>query len=248
MSIVKFNKSNVTTVLVEPREDGNIGATARALKNCGFFNLTIVRRRKPGARARRMAVHAEDVLDNARLFVDFKDAIAGATVVAGFTARARRFGPPLEPFDGRAVASLQKSAARGRVVLLFGTEASGLQDEHVAACSKLYNLPASEERPIYNLSQAVLVAAFSLAFGQGLHGTAATTAPEPPAAQGTEELILQIPALLAALRYPRSQRPHDRSARIAARLRLQLERACRSAADVQMWHGLLARMIHGPDR
>ena len=35
-------KDNISFILVEPKETGNIGAAARAMKNMGFANLELV--------------------------------------------------------------------------------------------------------------------------------------------------------------------------------------------------------------
>lgn len=245
MSIGNIHNNRFTIILVEPRDDANVGAAARALKNCGFANLTIVRRRKPGPRARRMAVHSEDVLDGARRFVNFNDALAKIDFVAGFTARARRFGPKLVTFDAAAAARLNERAANGNVALVFGPEDSGLSDEHVGACSALYNIPASPARPIYNLSQAVMIVTHTLAFQNiSLQKTAAKPqAPEPRASRAEiDSLLKEFERVLTVLRYPPSRRPHDRTARILARIRLQMERACAEEADLQLWRGLLARI------
>lgn len=255
MSIVNINEKNITTVLVEPRDDANIGAVARGLKNCGTVNLHLVRKRKPGARALRMAVHSEDVLQGARRFIQFNDALEGMDLAAGFTARARKFGPKLQMWNSAAAAELLKFAERKRVALIFGPEDSGLSDEHVARCARIYQLPASPARPIYNLSQAVLIVHFTLAFGFDNNSNAGSRrvddAPAPlPAASrlAIDGLSAQFQQLLALLDYPPARRPHDRTSRIEARFRTQMERACAEPADVQMWRGLLSRMLQNKAR
>ncbi|MDD2474185.1 MAG: TrmH family RNA methyltransferase, partial [Methanoculleus sp.] len=56
----------VSIVLVEPLYDGNIGFTARVMKNFGFTRLVLVNPCPLGDDAVMRASHARDVLDNAR--------------------------------------------------------------------------------------------------------------------------------------------------------------------------------------
>ena len=35
-------KDNISFILIEPKEPGNVGAVARAMKNMGFHNLELV--------------------------------------------------------------------------------------------------------------------------------------------------------------------------------------------------------------
>jgi len=227
----------VVTVLVEPRDDANVGAVARALKNAGFSDLRLVRRRKPSARARRMAVHAEDVLEGARRFATLSEAVADASLVIGFTARPRRFGPRLEVFDARVASELRALSRRGTVALVFGPEASGLADADVRLCSRLVRLPAAPARPIYNLAQSVVLATHAIAFAP----RGARSAPATPRVD-LSALIESFARALHALGYPPPERPHDRTARILARIEAQLTRAGLDADDVAMWRGVLARI------
>ena len=66
-----FNKirENIYFVLVEPESPGNIGATARAIKTCGFKNLILVNpKEKNHPETMWMAHQSEEILENARHF------------------------------------------------------------------------------------------------------------------------------------------------------------------------------------
>lgn len=61
--------NNISFILVETMETGNIGAAARALKNLGFSKLELVRPGKfPSDEAGWFAHGAEDVLSNIKVF------------------------------------------------------------------------------------------------------------------------------------------------------------------------------------
>jgi len=73
---MKTWKDNIHFVLVEPKEPGNIGAAARALKNMGFRNLSLVNPPPhTTGEARWFARNAHDVLDSAEIFTTIRDEI-----------------------------------------------------------------------------------------------------------------------------------------------------------------------------
>ncbi|MDD1654617.1 MAG: RNA methyltransferase, partial [Methanomicrobiales archaeon] len=55
----------ISIVLVEPLHEGNVGFSARAMKNFGFFRLILVSPTPIGDHARACASHAADVLEHA---------------------------------------------------------------------------------------------------------------------------------------------------------------------------------------
>jgi TrmH family RNA methyltransferase len=234
-------RGGFVVILAGARDGANVGAAARAMKNCGFGELRLVGGRRLGARARRAAAHSEDVLDAARRFPTLAEAAAEAVWIVGFTARERRFGPALETWDGRAAAGLRARARRGKVALVFGREDAGLADAEVRHCAALYRLAASPARPVYNLAQAVLLVCHSITFG------GAGAAPGPAAIvaskQQLDALMADFARALAALNYPAATRPHDRTSRILARIQSQLSRAALDSADLALWRGLLSRII-----
>jgi tRNA C32,U32 (ribose-2'-O)-methylase TrmJ len=83
-------------LLVEPRYAGNVGATARGIKNFGFTRLELVAPLcSPGdEEARRFAVDAGDVLASAVIHPGLDDALRGATCVVGLS---RRMGKQRQP-------------------------------------------------------------------------------------------------------------------------------------------------------
>src|SRR5947199_2495726 len=94
--------NNCRVVLVRPRIAANIGATARVMRNFGLSQLVLV---SPEAdvndpRGRLLATHAEDILDDARIVAELRDAVAECVLVAGTSAptgglfRRQTAGPP----------------------------------------------------------------------------------------------------------------------------------------------------------
>lgn len=150
-------------VLVEPQFDGNLGATARALKNLDFTRLLLVQPTADpaGREARMMAVEAGDVLAAAEIHPTLDSALRGAVVVVGLSRRLGKHRQPHLSFD-RLAPELCALAARGEIALLFGREDHGLSDAALDRATHLAYLPTSSEYASFNLAQAVLLVAYEL--------------------------------------------------------------------------------------
>jgi TrmH family RNA methyltransferase len=155
-------KDNICFVLVEPRESGNIGSSARAMKNMGFKNLCLV---KPPAvitdEARWLACNALDILESAKTYDNMKDAIRDKSIVVGTTRRKGRRRGVIIPVE-QGVKAIFDIARNNKVAILFGREDRGLFNEEVEECGFLITIPTSKEQPSLNLAQAVLIVAYEL--------------------------------------------------------------------------------------
>lgn len=149
----------VVIVLVEPLHPGNVGATARAMRNFGLSDLVLV---APPAydpeRARWMAPGCADLLARARIVATLDEALQGVHHVMGTTARHRREGVPvIEP----APAAVRILDAQSRHAILFGREDHGLPADAIRRCAALIRIPTTEHASL-NLSQAALLLAHAL--------------------------------------------------------------------------------------
>src|ERR1035437_10000143 len=132
-------------VLVAPRNPLNIGATARAMSNFGFFHLRVVNPYEVAFREARSAVGASQLLANAVEYKSLADAVADCTLVVGTTAvRHRELQHPLKRLEYGARV-IRKQLASGRVALLFGTEKFGLATKDLSHCHWLMRIPTREE-------------------------------------------------------------------------------------------------------
>lgn len=155
-------RENVRIVLVEPTHPGNIGAAARAMKTMGLARLALVQPRQfPCAEATAMAAGADDLLVWAEIWATLPEALAGASLVIGTSARSRRIPWPV--LDPRAAA--RRIVARvesGEVVLVFGREQAGLSNEEVELCHAMVQIPSVAEFSSLNLASAVQVMTYEL--------------------------------------------------------------------------------------
>lgn len=160
-------KQNVYFVLVEPKEPGNIGASARAIKNMGFKNLCLV---NPPAEmpeeGRWFARNAHDVLDSAEVHDSFEEAIRDKAVIVGTTRRTGKRRGVIFPVE-KGASKIRDIALNNKVAILFGRETSGLYNDEVDECGFMIKIPSSKLQPSLNLSQAVLIIAYELSkFGE----------------------------------------------------------------------------------
>jgi TrmH family RNA methyltransferase len=155
-------RDNIYFVLVEPREAGNIGASARAIKNMGFRNLCLVNPPPEMTdEGRWFARNAHDVLDSAMVYDSVADAIRDKSIVVGTTRRRGKRRGLIMPADEGA-AKLYGMAAANKVAILFGREARGLFNEEVEECGFMLAIPSSRLQPSLNLSHAVMIIAYEL--------------------------------------------------------------------------------------
>ncbi len=153
----------IEVVLVGPKNEGNVGAVARAMKNFGVTRLVLVDPCPIGDEAARRAMHGADVLAKAETAADLDEALRGADLVAGTTGISTRSEKKflriaLDPSEfAERVASMD-----GTLAVLFGREDFGLLDEELARCDLLVSIPASAEYPILNLSHAAVVVLYEL--------------------------------------------------------------------------------------
>ncbi len=154
-------KDNISFILVEPREPGNIGASARALKNMGFSQLSLVNPVPISDETKWLAHNALDIIEAAPVHSALADAIRDKAIVVGVTRRKGKKRGIIYNVDEGAK-KIRELAASSKVALLFGREDRGLYNEEVEECGFLVSIPASSEHPSLNLSQAILIVAYEL--------------------------------------------------------------------------------------
>jgi TrmH family RNA methyltransferase len=233
-------KNNVHFVLVEPEEAGNVGASARALKNMGFGNLALVNPPALTDEARWFAHLALDVLDEATVHHTLKDAIKDMHLVVGTTRRkGKKRGVFRNIEEGMEdVASLAQGR---RVAVLFGREKKGLSNREAGECGLLFSIPANPEQPSLNLSHAVMVVAYELArAGMKLTGSPATE--RNPVTHGElDTLYGRFSRALKLLDFPR-RGSRDPAASTLRQLRHVIGRADITRQELDMFHGMCSQI------
>jgi TrmH family RNA methyltransferase len=152
----------IRVVLVRPKNPGNVGAVARAMKNMGLVDLVLVAPRAfRRSRAEVLAIHARDVLERARVVASLAEAVADCGRVFGTTCRPgayrRRAANPRE-----AAVEILEAACGNPVALVFGPEDTGLSNEDLRLCDALVRIPSHADYPSLNVAQAAVVCFYEI--------------------------------------------------------------------------------------
>jgi len=242
--------ARIVAVLVEPKEEGNVGAAARAVKNAGLGGLRLVKPPPLGVQARRMAWRSLDVLQRAKRFTSLPRALGDCVRAIGFTARPQRTVTGIQALPAVAPAILAH-AARGRVALVFGPEHRGLSRAELGCCQDVVRIPASPRQPSLNLAQAVLVVGYELLVARLGERPAAPEGRRPGGGTGPKHPapvadILAVEAAwaegLKALGYGELRRG-ALADRILRRWRSIFDRAGLTREDVWMLRGVAKQML-----
>jgi len=206
-----------------------VGAAARALKCAGISRWAIVDPRTLDfASARRVAVHAEDLLDQPRIVPTLREALDGCALSVGTTARPRPERPLLTPRE----AASKLVAARGDVAVVFGDERSGMTAEEVDQVDLLSSIPSSPDQPSWNLAHAVAIYAYEMR-AAALSSTTRTRPSRGPADPGAVAAVDRALAEATA----RAGKPGVRR-----RLFKALDRTDLSAREAVLWTAFLRQV------
>ncbi len=230
-------------ILVETQLGENIGMCARAMLNCGLDQLRLVNPRDgwPSDRARATAADADCVLENAEVFDNIDDAIADCQRVYAATARQRSLRIP--GLDLReAVCEIVSTTPAPKTAILFGPEASGLDNETLSRADRLIHFPTNPEFPSLNLAQAVLLFGWDWWQSSPSKSPPLVT-PDPPATrEDTQALLSRLEKSLEGSRFFPNQKQRPDTVR---KIRAVLTRSNPSDEDLRMLQGVLTALIKG---
>jgi tRNA (cytidine32/uridine32-2'-O)-methyltransferase len=232
---------NVRIVLVETSHPGNIGGAARAMKTMGLSQLWLVRpQRYPDPQAEWRAAGALDVLDAAVVVDTLDAALADCGLVVGTSTRQRRI--PWPAVNPRELAARIAGEAGARpTALLFGREASGLNNDELQRCHLHLQIPANPAYPSLNVAMAVQVVCYELYQGRDLvpGADAAVAWDRPPATvAAVDAFYTHLQTLLERIEFIEADNPGQvmtRLKRLFARVRLD-------ETEVAMLRGMLSEI------
>jgi tRNA/rRNA methyltransferase len=206
--MVKAKTKNISIVLYKPKYAGNIGAVARAAKNMGIHNITVVGTTDfDKEEMRQRSTHlAVDVLDKIQYCENTADALGEFNYIVGTTARlGKGRGPFITP---RAAArDIANISQKNKVALLFGPEDTGLANDQLRLCHSVVTIPTSREFTSLNLSHAVMILCYEL-FIASMPAVATTeAAPKLALSSELEGMYEQIKSLLADIGFLNPENP-----------------------------------------
>ncbi len=230
--------SRCKVVLVRPRDPNNIGAAARAMKNFGLTELVIAAPYPPIWDEVVSAVHAIDIIAQARVVGSLAEAVADCTWVVGTTDR-RRIEPKRTIYTP-ADLSHDLRETDHRLSLVFGSEKRGLTNEDLSHCHRVMSIPTQPDCPSMNLGQAVAVCCYELMRDQAQALVA--TQKHDFATAGEIEIALRL--ALDALRLSSFMLP-DHEPDWAVKLRRRLLGFNLTKREVNMLCGALRKINDG---
>ncbi len=155
---------NIRIVLVNTSHPGNIGATARVMKNMGLKHLYLVAPEQfPDAKATAMAAGADDILQHAIVVPTLAQALKGCIRALATTARSRKIQQQfLLPAQAAAQAHALQNADNKPIAFVFGRERNGLTNQEIEQCEKLIHIPTDPEFSSLNVASAVQIICYEL--------------------------------------------------------------------------------------
>lgn len=153
---------HVTIILNKPRFSGNIGASARAVKNMGLGRLVVVQPlRYDQEKINRMATHAAaDIVNNIKIYETLKEALASYSYVVGTTARLGGERTVVHS-PSKMAEKLVSISKENRIAVIFGPEDRGLTNDEIRLCHELVNVPTADFSSL-NLAQAVMILCYEM--------------------------------------------------------------------------------------
>ncbi len=230
-----------TVILVRPQLGENIGASARAMLNCGLTELRLVQPRDgwPNGRAVAAASGADRVVDGARLYDSTKAAVADLNRVYATTARPRDALKTV--FDARAAAAdMREAAARGeRLGVLFGPERAGLDNDDAALADYFIEMPLHPGFASLNLAQAVLLVGYEW-FQAGHEGPAAHMPMGDTRPATKDELVGFFEHLERELDAGGFLKPEEKRPSMVRNIRNMFQRASLTEKEIRTLRGIIA--------
>jgi tRNA/rRNA methyltransferase len=231
---------SLVIVLKEPQGPLNIGAVCRVMMNFGFSQLRLVNP-CPDFNcldARKMALGAVHILEQADIFPDLETALADIHITFGTT---RRFGKYRKHFltPATAARTIRRSGNDTRCALLLGREDTGLETRDLDLCQQFVTIPTHEDYPSMNLSHALAVLLYEVSLKSETTGRFYDPAPKKPApGKEIEHLFSHMRKTLLDIDYLDPQNP-DHLLRTFRRL---FGDAGLTSRDVRILEGLMSRI------
>lgn len=225
-------------ILVDPQMGENIGASARAMMNCGLTDLRLVRPRDgwPSEPARAMSAGALDKMPPVPVYNSVAEAVADCHYVYATTARPREIVKPSLGARDAAADMIKRSGQK--IGILFGAERAGLTNEDVAMAHCIITIPLNPEFSSLNLGQAVLLTAYEWRQAQEVSAPPMGDHVLAPH-EKLNELFLRLESELEAhdfFKAPELRAPMMRN------LRAMLSRGEMSEQEVRTFHGIISAL------
>ncbi|MBN1131756.1 MAG: hypothetical protein JXR52_07765 [Bacteroidales bacterium] len=219
-------------ILYKPAVPGNVGASARAIKTMGFKQLRLIQPCDHLCDEARMMAHgSHDILETAKLYESFEEAVSDLDFLICTTAKTR--SAKFDYHSSREVAGIlnEKKESLRKVGIIFGTEESGLPNQIVLQSDLAVTIPMYAKYPSLNLSQSVMIVAYELSLREYF---IKTVSKKQKNEKGFSELKQRTQFLLEIIGIPTETPLHHRIMERAAILKPE---------DISLLHSITARLM-----
>jgi len=157
------NLKDVSIILVEPKNPGNIGSVVRAMKNMGFSDLRLVNPvdYRDVVEQRKLGYRSQEIIESSREYPTLKEAVSDISLVFLTTTRKGKWKKDFLSLDESAEL-ISRQAGREKIAVVFGREDSGVTIDESQHANFCINIPAAVKYPSLNLAQAVMVTVHSI--------------------------------------------------------------------------------------
>ena len=233
-------KNKFEFILVEPSHPGNIGASARAIKNMGFRNLSLINPKDfPNDDAFYRAKGAKDILENIKIYEDLSGALNEATLIFGTSARTRTIPWPTKTSSELSIV-LKKAleSSNAKVCFVFGREISGLSNEELQMCDYHIKIPTDEDFSSINLSHAVQIISYILKMELDTFDRPTNISEDVPTFQDNEYLIEHFDKVMKLIEFYDQENPKQ----VKTRIRRLVKRLQPDKLETGILRGFLAKI------
>jgi len=151
---------NLHFILVRPQLGENIGSVARAIKNFNITKLRIVNPKCewPNKKAIATSVGAKDILKTTKIYKSLEESLDDLDLVFASSSRIRKVNKrTISIFDLK-----KKINKKNKIGLIFGPEASGLNNDEINYANYLVKIPTNKKFSSLNLSHSAIIFGFEL--------------------------------------------------------------------------------------
>jgi TrmH family RNA methyltransferase len=160
----------ISIVLMEPENEGNIGAVARVMANFAQSRLVLVNPKADHLSGPSIArsKHAKEILQEAEV-IGVHGLGRFDTLIATTSKLGSDYNLPRSPITPSDLAGILVDD-EADIGILFGREGIGLTNAEIKKCDFILTIPSAPDYPALNLSHSVSIVCYELYKAEGEEG------------------------------------------------------------------------------
>ncbi len=153
----------ISVVLIEPENEGNIGAIARVMANFEIKELLFINPRcdPKGIDAKIRSKHGLAVLERSKA-ISWAELQRFDYLIATTSKIGDDYNIPRSPITPEELAEKAVSAKGRKIAIIFGRESSGLSNEEIGRCDFVVTIPSSRRYSALNISHSVTIILYEI--------------------------------------------------------------------------------------